>query len=560
MIFSNFNLFSQKRNYQLDPPNEKYAKDFMANGNYVAAINEYKMLLEKDSLNYSYNHNIGICYLSTDIDKTKALLYLERASSNPKADPNVWYDLGRAYQYSYRFDDAIAAFTKFKDLVGSKNTNRITPERQIEICNNAKEMIKHPINVVFENLGPAINSPYPDYNPYISKDESFIIFNSKRKGNLGNIEDFDGYNTADLYLSEFKYNEWKKAKRFSNAINTPLVEEIVGMSNDGTRLYVFVDNEFGRFEVFESKLVGKNYQKLISLGSNINYSNKLVTAATISKDKKVLFFASDRGTKDSYGGLDIYMSTLLPSGTWGPAVNIGNVVNTEYDEDFPYLAPDGKTLYFASMGHNTIGDFDIFKTTWDRETNTFSKPINLGYPVNNPEDNKTISFTSSGRYAYMHARKPDTYGDLDIYRLIFKDINPIYSVINGYILSTDSIPIYEYYKTKFNNVNTDTTINIIKTNNSKNKKGNKEENIEKTVTFSELNIEIFVYDKDNNTIYGKYKPNKYNSKYTIILPPGRFIIQTNSNLYKTNTFELYIEDRDSREINIFKNIRLENKD
>jgi len=551
-------LHAQKRNYQTDPPSEKIARDLMIYGNYISAINEYLLLLKIDSLNFIYNHNIGICYINTDLDRSKAIKYLEYASSNPKADINVWYDLGRAYQYAYRFDDAIAAYNKFKGLSPAKNDNLISPDRQIEMCNNAKSMINNPVSVTFENLGPAINTLYPEYNPYVSRDESFIIFNSRRKGNVGNLEDFDGYNTSDLYITEFKYGEWKKAKRFSSLINTALVEEAVGMSSDGSRLYIFLDNEFGRFEVFESKLSGKAYQRPVSLGPNINFSNKLVTSATISKNKKVLFFACDRESKEGFGGLDIYMSTILPSGEWGPAVNLGETINTKFDEDFPYIGPDGKTLYFASMGHNSMGDFDLFKTVWDQETNTFSKPVNLGYPINTPEDNKTISFTSSGRYAYMHARRNDTYGDLDLYRIVFKDVEPVYSIINGYILSAgDSLGIYEHYDAvKTLMISEEEPAPI--PSNAKNKKTTGK-NVDETVSKPELpdlQISISTYNKKNNKLYGTYTPNKLSSKYTIILPPGEFIIKVKSNYYEEHTTEINIEDRDSRDIYLSRNIRL----
>lgn len=550
---------SQKRNFNLDPPNEKYAKDFMAMGNYVAAITEYSMLLKNDSTNFNYNHNLGICYLNSDINRKKAVVYLEKASLNPNnSDANVWYDLGRAYQYAYRFDDAIEAFSKFQNTVSGKNINQITPERQIEICNNAKEMIKNPVNVSFENLGTAVNSPFPDYNPYVSRDESTIIFNSRRKGNVGNLEDYDGYNTSDLYSTVYKYGSWKKAKRFTNVINTALVEEIVGMSSDGARIFVFFDNEFGRYEVYESKLSGKNFQSPVSLGSNVNISNKFISSATISRDKKTLFFAADFESKDGHGGLDIYMSVILPTGEWGPAVNLGDVVNTEYDDDFPHIGPDGKTLYFASMGHNTMGDYDIFKTVWNKENNSFSKPVNLGYPINTPQDNKVISFTSSGRYAYMHANRPDSYGDLDIYRLVFKDVEPVYSVINGYILTIDSNLVYNVNQSKFNHININTLDNT-KHNDKKhtNSKNNNEIINNNDKNNNKLDIIINVYKKNNNSLYGTYIPDKRNSKYTIILPPGDFIVKVESNYFKNVTFDISIEDRDSRDIFIKQNIKLD---
>jgi len=313
-----------------------------------------------------------------------------------------------------------------------------------------------------------------------------------------------------------------------------------------------MDNEYASSTVFESRLVDKNYQKPVPLGSNINVSNKFVSSATISKDKKTLFFSADYGTKEGYGGLDIYMATLLPTGEWGKPVNVGNIINTPYDEDFPNLSSDGQTLYFASIGHNTMGDYDIFKTTWDKTDNAFSQPVNIGYPVNTPEDNKTISFTSSGRYAYMHAKRDDSYGDLDIYRLIFKDVEPVYSVVNGYILTVDSILVFK----DFNSKNNKTAIS----NNVNKSHNNKDESNDISVKkLNTLEINIEVYNKSDSTLYGKYTPDKNTSRYTIILPPGDFTVNIKSNFFDDYLFDISIMDRDSRDTYINRNIKLKYK-
>ena len=132
------------------------------------------------------------------------------------------------------------------------------------------------------------------------------------------------------------------------------------------------------------------------------------SAATISADGQTLFFASRR--TGGLGGKDIYMTRKLPTGEWALPQNLGDVVNTPYDEDFPNLFYDGQTLYFSSKGHNSIGGYDYFKTEWDAEKNTWSKPINLGYPLNTPLDNICISFTEDQRHAYVSTWRKDSRG------------------------------------------------------------------------------------------------------------------------------------------------------
>ena len=135
---------------------------------------------------------------------------------------------------------------------------------------------------------------------------------------------------------------------------------------------------------------------------------------------------------------DIYMSKKLPNGLWAMPQNLGPNINTKYREDFPHLAIDGKTLFFSSQGHSSMGDFDVFKVIWDTENNTWSEPKNLGYPVNTTADNRNISFTADDRVGYISALRDGGFGDLDLYRVTFNE-EQRYSIVTGYVLTGDSI-------------------------------------------------------------------------------------------------------------------------
>ncbi|MBA3971813.1 MAG: hypothetical protein H0X46_06645, partial [Bacteroidetes bacterium] len=122
-------------------------------------MEDYLSLLD-ESKNDKYNYNIAICYLNTNINKTKAIPYLEIMARKPKFDPNAMYLLGRAYHYAYRFDDAIKAYTAFKQTGRGNADNLADVDHQIQFCINAKELMKFPVDVKFENLGANVNSPY----------------------------------------------------------------------------------------------------------------------------------------------------------------------------------------------------------------------------------------------------------------------------------------------------------------------------------------------------------------------------------------------------------------
>jgi len=391
----------------LDP---RAAKEHFNHRNYKAAIPLFKKLLQKEKLHVEYNHKLGICYLKSNIDKTAAIKYLERVVARPKFDNEALFDLALGYQYANRFDDAIEMYTKYKGVAGGKNLDKV--DRKLETCVTAKKLIRDPIDVRFENLGPSINSKYPDYYPFVAKDESYIAFTSRRGGAL----EFDGFYQSDIYVSEGSGDKYLKAQKGNDLINSAYDDQAVGLSDDATTLFVYFDNIKEVGDIYTSTRAGRRFSEISKLGVNVN-SSSLETSASVSADGNTLFFTSSRS--GGYGGLDLYMTRKLPTGEWALPQNIGNQINTIYNEDFPTLSADGQTLYFCSEGHESMGGYDIFTSTWDPESNSWSAPSNIGYPINTSDDNLTISFTEDGVHAYVSALRPGGFGDLDIYKITF---------------------------------------------------------------------------------------------------------------------------------------------
>ena len=533
--------------------NTKLAKDNFFIGNYKDAITEYTLLLKTDSLNSIYNLNLGISYLFTNIDKSKAIYYLEKAITDPNVDSKAWYELGRAYLVNYRLDDAIKTFEAYKKIpLTTKVDLLISADRMIEMCEQAKINITKPINITFENMGSDINSPFPDYNPYVPADESFLVYTTRRKGTTGNFVDYDGYNTADVYISNQNYEKWSKTKSIGININTDLVEETVGLSTDGKKLFVSVDNYIAMNVIILSEIKGKTFQKPTVLMDNI-VSKNVEKSATITSDKKTIIFSSDKNSKNE--GMNLYMSKLLPNGEWGPAEDIP-ALNTKYDEDFPYFAPDGKTLYFSSQGYNSMGGYDIFKTIWNETDNSWSEPENLGYPLNTTDNDYTISFSASGRRAYISAFREDGYGDLDIYKVIFNDVDPSYTILSGTILNQDSVNIFNVKKLSENDTSnlSETILNIdslnIDTLNMSTEINNNK--------FEEKNVKIIVKNLTSQNILGTYRPNKITGNFLIALPPGELEVTVIADGYSKYSENFSVVDK-SNNSEINKDIVLLNK-
>jgi len=463
--------------------------------NYTAAIDEYEELLEEDPDNIEYNYNIAISYLNSNIDKSLAIPYLEKLMSNKEVVDEVAYFLGRAYALGYQFDKAIETYESYLKKIKPSNPYYADTERQIEYCQNAKELMKFPLSVKFENLGDKVNSPEDDYYPFIPINEAFIIFNSKRTDN----DDEDMYEQPDIMISYVKNGKYTEAKKMPKAIDKIGTEEIVGLNADGSEAILFFESLNNQADLYECKIEDKKFGEAVKLDKNIN-SKYTEIAASISSDNSRLYFASDR--PGGYGGIDLYLCQRLPNGRWSEPQNLGPTVNTKYDEDFPNISPDGKVLYFSSKGHTSMGGYDIYKAKWDPFKKKFVGTKNVGYPINTPDDDMNFRISENGKYGYISALRKEGEGGLDIYRVTFTEVEPNYTAVSGKIIAQDG-------KTKFN----------------------------------ELFIQIA--EAESGDVYGDYQPDERTLRYVMILPPGNYIMYVEADGYETIETDLEILDKAS---------------
>ncbi len=128
----------------------------------------------------------------------------------------------------------------------------------------------------------------------------------------------------------------------------------------------------------------------------------------------------------------------LPTGLWGNPVNMGSVLNTPYNEAFPRVSDDERTLYFSSKGHNSMGGYDIFKSEWDTSNNVWGEPVNIGFPINTPDDNMNFTLAKNQHDGYISMWRKDGLGDLDIYKIIFNDVDGRKTILHGMVSRLDS--------------------------------------------------------------------------------------------------------------------------
>jgi len=275
-------------------------------------------------------------------------------------------------------------------------------------------------NLQADKLSANVNSQYIEHSPIISPDGKRLYFSRRyHPDNIGGADDQE-----DIWVSELDEatGEWKPARNIGPPLNTQGPNFISSISVINGEEVLILGNKYGkkgRMYTGSSMAVrnGDDYSKPVSLDieSEYNYSPKADFFLTPSGEAIILSAERD----DSYGGRDLYISFKKSKLEWTEPVNLGGTINTLQEEASPFLAKDGKTLYFSSGGHSGYGGLDIYVTrrlddTWLK----WSAPENMGSGINTDIDDEYFSIPSSGKHLYFTRGKVDD--DTDIFRFKLK--------------------------------------------------------------------------------------------------------------------------------------------
>ena len=393
----------------------KEAQFYFDGEDYFLSLQSYRQVLQLDSKNELAGVNSAICMsrLNYSLD---SILFLS-ANLSSSSLPDAKYYLARIKHQQHAFDDALKLLEEYlkvplkKRLYTNAEANYL-----VAMCINARSFINNPHRSIIKNMGKNINSPYADYVPVIVPDESVLYFTSKREGSSNNLKNGDNNFFEDVYVSYNRDGSWTKAENVGEPINSETNDGCVAISPDGQRMIVFrTSSDLVSGDLYVTHLGPNNKWEPLQIMSDKINSPDIETSACFSNDTSEIYFSSDR--PGGFGGKDLYRIKKLPNGRWSIPFNLGASVNTPYDEDAPFMHPDGVTLYFSSKGHNTMGDYDVFKSIWDPETNLFSQAENLGYPINDVGSDIFFVLSVDGQRGYYSTARNDTYGGVDIYQV-----------------------------------------------------------------------------------------------------------------------------------------------
>lgn len=397
------------------------------------------------------NFEAGRMHLAT-VGKDRAVKYLLRVfRQDPAYRFDIEYWIGKSYQYGENFNKALEYYGVYKEKLSKKSSYQgkdkidlATVDRAIFECENGKEFVSRPGNFSIVNIGREINSEYEDYAPVLNEKEDEIVFTTRRREDNLNENVFDDNKPyEDIFTSKKSGGAWSFAKNIGPVVNNPYHDSNLALSADGSTLFLFKD-EGGGDIFYSERQPGGEFGPPAPMPGIINSSFE-EKSITISVDEKTLYFSSNR--PGGFGGLDIYRATKDSKGEWTNVKNLGPSINTDMDDDGPFIDYDGVTLYFSSKGRKGMGGFDVFKTTLDLKTNEWSEPFNLGYPINTPDDDIYIVFSKDGKRAYYSSVREDGMGYTDIYLITIpegiKNVDPLAAkepvILPGDTATTDPI-------------------------------------------------------------------------------------------------------------------------
>lgn len=403
------------------------AMKFYERGKYREALELLTRYEEQKSGDPEVAQAIGIAAYNTN-QLPKAKQYLSAIALNAKnPPPSVLLYLARTYHADLNFKEAIKNYKRFLSVADEKHPERRRVVGDVQRCASGIKIILQPDLALVENLGEAVNSRFDEFAPIQSATiDDRIYFSSAREDSEGglrndqNLADVkNGHYFNDIYLTDFDGGDWRTPTRLENVlINSSRHEWLLDITNEGKTLVFFrTDNDFGGDIMIDTF---KTADETRSLPPKFNGPLKPENGdnALCFFNDSILIFAARR--PEGFGGLDLYYS-VFADGTWQKPKNLGKGVNSPFDETTPYLAKDGRTLYFSSNSTASMGGFDVFKSTFDPDSLRFMSAINLGKPINSAADDQFFRLTPDGMRGYFCSSRKDGFGERDIYTALFKN-------------------------------------------------------------------------------------------------------------------------------------------
>ncbi|MEZ4722312.1 MAG: hypothetical protein R2813_10615 [Flavobacteriales bacterium] len=394
-------------------------------GQYLRALAIYDSLWDRRPNDIYLQYKTGACYVFKQSGREKAIDLLKDLKGNSNF-PKATFYMARAKHFLYQFEEAITLYNDYLDNNKVSGSDRIQTLRLITNCENGIELMNRKMALTLEILKPPSNAQNSQYSPVISPDGKKLYYTNRGPDSKGEMMDAKSKKTEignyyeDVFVAEkldgddnFKFAEG--ASLSDNVNQSGRHEAPMSISYDNQFLFIYMSGSRQEEDIFWSKSIGDTaWSKPEKLKGAVN-SPHYEGHAFLGPDNKTLYFSSDK--PGGLGGRDIYKAVMQDDSSFAQVENLGPKINSEFNEDAPFMYSNGSSLYFASEAHGSMGGYDIFYIKYDSAAGDWQEAVNLGYPINTTDDDRYYYITKDGEWGYFSSARASGENLHDIYRI-----------------------------------------------------------------------------------------------------------------------------------------------
>ncbi len=387
-------------------------------GFYALAVERYEECFREKPTDYEMDYHLGVAYLMLnrlyEAETVLDIIYKQKK----KRYPSTIYYLGYLHHRKLNFRKAAEYYKEFLKMNNRANFDALVKVK-LRNCESGTILKKKIALASIEVYPEPINSVENDFHPVISPNRPLgkLYFSSNRLGVLGGLRNNQGkedkkrgHRNPDMFVADIKPTV--NVKRLSGLLNTSLYDEIMGFSFDGTRMYYKKGYTQDAGLLYQDYYDSSNKDRISGNLLDVPFDMQKGDATPFFFMDTLVIFASRR--LEGFGGYDLFISNKTPDG-WTEPKNMGPNINSPYDEKYPFLTNNKKSLYYCSNKPEGIGGDDIYKAVYAPILKRWNKGKNLGIPINSADDDQYFQMANDGWHFVFSSNRQESIGKFDIF-------------------------------------------------------------------------------------------------------------------------------------------------
>lgn len=427
IISVSFFIFAVSAFAQKPSELKRIGEKAFANGRWAEAKTKLGQYQDARPGDFAVLTKLGIAnyHLGQGADARRYLEYVAAKSPN-RRDPDLFYYLARTFHGLADWEKAIVAYKTFLAKCGDKHPLRANAADNIRRCVSGMGILPNEAIALVENLGTQVNSEGDEFAPLPSVNyDDRLYYAAARSGCNGGLRDGEGLAdpekgrwSSDMFSARRSNSGWQAMGGLGGLLNTSRFEVPLGFNAGGQVLYFFRGFSTYSGEILADTAAKKDEYLLETPTFKSPMKPEEGDCAPFFFNENTIVFASRRA--GGQGGLDLWYTTFADT-AWSEPSNLGPSINSNYDETTPFLAKDGRTLFFSSNRPESMGGEDVFYAVFDDQKIDWQVPQNMGAPINTPGNEAFFHLSADGKTAFFSSDRFGGYGERDIYIAYYKE-------------------------------------------------------------------------------------------------------------------------------------------